>query len=746
MPKIVLVDDEEIRKKFLEAQLNADCPQDDHYDITHVTHWDALKGFFENPFDGGHEAIDLIALDVNFSNLPREQLISQNDSLMEDANIQGFLILEEIRKWEEREKRPPSRIMMFSNKVPTLPENLSDYMVKYKPQTYLFQERSATDIGLVEKIKRLCPAIDKKRIEKWKTNFNIVCGKSRKMYELMCRAEQIAKSDCNVWVAGPTGVGKELMAQFIHRNSRRANDFWALLDNLVKELWQLRNLGADIFGDKTEFTAKAEIELTRAIPGLLFPHHSLVKLTQLERREKQAELEMNYGRELEMLEELEQGVDNLANSFKNTLLNHIEVPEELWKKYLKQVEDNFPNAPRQQGLVHLICREVFKLWRQSPLFGFKAFNCAELSTEPNSLFAKLFGVPVGAFTSVEPRPGIIKSTSYVHGTLFLDEIGDLKDNPQAQGALLRVLQEGELVRAQASTVEKVNIRVIAATNKDIYQLINKNEFRHDLFTRLAQAYIEIPSLAERREDIPELIDCLFDKKVQASPEIPDDMEFDPLAISYLANENWEWYGNIRELKNVIDRAVELAYEEGEHKIQIDHLSRTLDPLRDIHPVRKESPTDSTTPLPPFGKGEVGEFLIVWAGSEAPPKLSNGVHPQEDSNLQERRTGEDTNQMFFDKLSEYVETLTGNADEMKTQFKVLPEQIEELFIKQAVRKFIGAKGPKERGLYAFVGDQLGIDRRTASDEKGKWRPKIDHIYKTVLQEEGLKSSTLAKTAS
>jgi hypothetical protein len=103
-------------------------------------------------------------------------------------------------------------------------------------------------------------------------------------------------------------------------------------------------------------------------------------------------------------------------------------------------------------------------------------------------------------------------------------------------------------------------------------------------------------------------------------------------------------------------------------------------------------------------------------------------------------------MFFDKLSEYVETLTGNADEMKTQFKVLPEQIEELFIKQAVRKFIGAKGPKERGLYAFVGDQLGIDRRTASDEKGKWRPKIDHIYKTVLQEEGLKSSTLAKTAS
>ncbi|HIE29168.1 TPA: hypothetical protein EYP66_18000, partial [Candidatus Poribacteria bacterium] len=393
MPQIVLVDDEKIRRDFLDEQLNADCPQEDLYKVAHVTHWAELEDLF-NPFsEVGHEAIDLIALDVNFSKLPRKQLLRQPDGQKDDANIQGFLILEKIREWEEREGHPPSRVMMFSDKVPTLPENLSDYMVKYKSQTYLFQERSATDIRLVEKIRRLCPAIDKKRIEKWKTMFNIVCGNSRKMYELMCRAEQIAKSDCNVWIAGPTGVGKELVALFIHRNSKRANDFWALLENLVEELWQLRNLGADIFGDKTEFTAKAEIELTRAIPGLPFPYHSLVKLNQAERREKLAELEMNYGRELEMLKELEQGVDNLANSFENTLQKQIEVPQELWQKYLKQVQDRFPNAPRQQGLVHLICREVFKLWRQSPLFGFKAFNCAELSTDPNSLLGKLFGVP-----------------------------------------------------------------------------------------------------------------------------------------------------------------------------------------------------------------------------------------------------------------------------------------------------------------------------------------------------------------
>jgi hypothetical protein len=401
-----------------------------------------LKQWFENPFDGGHEAIDLIALDVNFSNLPREQLLCQNDRPVEDAYIQGFLILEEIRKWEEREKRPPGRIMMFSNKVPTLPENLSDYMVKYKPQTYLFQERSATDIGLVEKIKRLCPAIDTNRVDEWKTMFNIVCGKSRKMYELMCRAEQIAKSNCNIWISGPTGVGKELMAQFIHRNSRRAKDFWALLENLVEELWQLRGLGPDIFGKNATFPSKVEIELTRAIPGLSFPDERLRKLTQTELAAKRAELEMDYyGRELQMREEMEHAVDKLAESFRETLQQHFQnVPDLLWQNYLSQVQDKFPNAPRQQGLVHLICREVFKLWRQSPLFGFKAFNCAELSTEPNSLLAKLFGVPVGAFTSVEPRPGIIKSTSYVHGTLFLDEIGDLKDNPQAQGALLRVLQ------------------------------------------------------------------------------------------------------------------------------------------------------------------------------------------------------------------------------------------------------------------------------------------------------------------
>jgi len=680
MPQIILVDDEEIRKDFLEKQLNADCPQDDPYNITHVTHWADLKDFFNNPFDGGHEAIDLIALDINFSKLPSKLLVRQTDSPRDDANIQGFLILEKIREWEEERECPPSRIMMFSNKVPTLPENLSDYMVKYKPQTYLFQEKSATDVGLVKKIQRLCPAIDNNRIEEWKTKFNIVCGKSRKMYEQMCRAEQIAKSDCNVWIAGDTGVGKELMAQLIHRNSKRANDIWALLENLVEELVQLRDLGADIFGARiTGFTEKVDIELPRAIPGI-HPYSSLSR----KKREDIEAFDQDFGH-----------LNHIIDTFDGYDYNN--------HKLISKINQLFTNS-YHRNLVAFICEEVLKLWQQdSGTFGFRAFNCAELSTDPNSLFGKLFGVPTGAFTGVEPRPGIIKSTSYVHGTLFLDEIGDLKDNPQAQGALLRVLQEGELVRAQASTVEKVNVRVIAATNKDIYQLINRNEFRHDLFTRLAQTYIEIPSLTERREDIPELIDWLFEKNVEASPEIPNDMQFDPIAKSFLANENWEWHGNIRDLKNVIDRAVELAYEEGEHKIQIDHLSRTIEPLRDIH-------------------------------------------PQMDSNLQKRRTGEDTNRMFLDKLDEYVETIfsTGGADEIKTQLKVLPEQIEELFIKQAVRKFIGAKGPKERGLLSHVADHLGIDRRTAADPNGKWRPKIDRIYQTVLQEEGLTSSNVAPT--
>ena len=714
MPQIVLVDDEKIRRDFLEERLNADCPQEDLYKIAYATHWAKLEELF-NPFEVGHGEIDLIALDVNFSKLPPGQLLRQTDSPKDDANIQGFLILEKIREWEEKEEHPPSRVMMFSNKVPTLPENLSDYMVKYKSQTYLFQERSATDIRLVEKIRRLCPAIDKKHIKEWKTEFNIVCGNSRKMYELMCRAEQIAKSDCNVWIAGPTGVGKELMAQLIHRKSKRANDFWALLENLVKELWQLRNLGADIFGDKTEFTAKAEIELTRAIPGLPFPYHRLVRLNKVEREERLIELEMNYGREFEMLKELDQEVDKLADSFEKTLRKHIEVPQELWQEYLKQVQESFPNAPRQQGLVHLICREVFKLWCQTPFFGFRAFNCAELSTDPNALFSKLFGVPTGAFTEVQPRPGIIKSTSYAHGTLSLDEIGDLKDNPPAQGALLRVLQEKELVRAQASTVEKVNVRVIAATNKKINHLINKGEFRHDLFTRLAQAYIELPSMKERREDIHELIDWLFKKKVEASPEIPDDMEFDQIAKSYLASESWEWHGNIRDLKNVIDRAVELAYEEGDHKIQIDHLSRTLEPLRDINP-----PTDN-------------DLQVEQRAEES--------HPPTWSEILSSGTIKDMNQMFSDELAEYVEALfsNGNLDEIKTQFKMLPEQFEELFIKQPVRKFVQANGLKERGLFSYVADHLGIDRRTAADPNGKWRTKIKRIHKTILQEGGLTSS-------
>lgn len=691
MPKIIVVDDEEQRPSFLKRELGkVDCPRDP-YQVEHVTHWDALQAIFDAPFDGGHAEIDLIVLDVDFSGFEEDKLVRRTPSKQDDDKIQGWLILEKIREWEGEEH---CRAMMVSSKVDTIPADLEDYIAKYKPETYLYQESGESDRGLVKKIQFLCPAIDEQKIHEWKTNFGIVCGRSRNLYELMCRAEQIAQSDCNVWIDGEPGVGKELMAKFIHCQSPRAKKFWPLLENLVAELVQLRGLGADIFGKNTKFADKVELELSRAIPGLQFPDSRLRQMNKMERDERRADLEMNYGRMVKMREELDEDVDKLATSFRQTLHNHFEkgVPKDLWSAYVSQVENGFRNAPRQQGLVYLICREVFNLWRKSDLFGFRAFNCAELSTEPNSLLSKLFGVPAGAFTGVDMRPGIIKSTSYVRGTLFLDEIGDLKDNPPAQGALLRVLQEGELVRAQASTVETVNVRVVAATNKVIRELVKNVEFRHDLFTRIVQAYIKIPSLEERRADMSELVDWLFDKKIEDSPDI-EGMEFDPIAKSYLINDKtYQWHGNIRDLKNVIDRAVEVAFLEEDHKIRIDHLTRTLN--------------------------------ILW---DVQPPAANALQSTRDANT-----------AFLDELEKYVETfnLSGAPSEKESKLKELRENAEGLFIKRAVREFVKVKQRQERGLYTDVGKSLGIDRKTASDKKGRWRELIDKAYQAVLQEEGI----------
>jgi transcriptional regulator with GAF, ATPase, and Fis domain len=176
-------------------------------------------------------------------------------------------------------------------------------------------------------------------------------------------------------------------------------------------------------------------------------------------------------------------------------------------------------------------------------------NCAALP--PNLIESELFGHVKGAFTgATSERVGRFQLAD--QGTLFLDEIGEL--DPELQAKLLRVLQEGEFERIGSSETMKVDVRVIAATNRDLRKAMDEKAFRSDLYYRLAVFPIEVPPLRLRRDDIPLLVwhviakrQGRLDKTVDAVPKSVMD-----------AFVEYDWPGNVRELENVIERAMILS--------------------------------------------------------------------------------------------------------------------------------------------------------------------------------------------
>jgi two-component system, NtrC family, response regulator HydG len=174
---------------------------------------------------------------------------------------------------------------------------------------------------------------------------------------------------------------------------------------------------------------------------------------------------------------------------------------------------------------------------------FVAMNCAALNE--NLLDDEMFGHEDGAYTGAKgQRKGRFE---YAHGgTLFLDEIGDMPLSLQAK--LLRVLENGEVVRIGANAPVTVDVRVIAATNKDIQKEVEASRFRQDLYFRLKVGTIRLPTLRERREDIPQLgshfIKELAKKHGKPVPKVA--------AAVWKAFENYDWPGNVRELKNLLD--------------------------------------------------------------------------------------------------------------------------------------------------------------------------------------------------
>lgn len=178
-----------------------------------------------------------------------------------------------------------------------------------------------------------------------------------------------------------------------------------------------------------------------------------------------------------------------------------------------------------------------------------AVNCAAIPSE--LIESELFGHVKGAFTSaVKDRAGKFEAAN--KGTLFLDEIGDM--SLAAQSKVLRALQENRISRVGSDKSISVDVRVLAATNKNLKEEIEQGRFREDLYHRLAVVEIRVPSLNERREDIPELI-RYFSRQI-AEQQGGAAKEFEQDALDLLVE--MDWTGNIRELRNVVERLLILG--------------------------------------------------------------------------------------------------------------------------------------------------------------------------------------------
>jgi transcriptional regulator with GAF, ATPase, and Fis domain len=235
---------------------------------------------------------------------------------------------------------------------------------------------------------------------------------------------------------------------------------------------------------------------------------------------------------------------------------------------------------------------------------FVAINCAAL---PDQLLeSELFGYERGAFTgAVAAKPGRIEQAN--GGVLFLDEVGEMA--PAVQAKLLRVLEEREFQRLGSTRVSRADIRVVAATNRDLHKAIERGEFREDLYYRLGVFEIDLPPLRDRPDDILELADE-FLKEIGSTVGRP------PTGISDDARAQlraYAWPGNVRELRNAVERAVILA-DGG--SIEVEHLPLTA-PRRTAATPPSDAPLGSG-PLPAGGidLADIERALVVKALAQA----------------------------------------------------------------------------------------------------------------------------------
>ena len=232
---------------------------------------------------------------------------------------------------------------------------------------------------------------------------------------------------------------------------------------------------------------------------------------------------------------------------------------------------------------------------------FVQVNCAAIREE--LIESELFGHEKGSFTGATEKQ-IGKFEQADKGTIFLDEVGDM--SPKTQAKVLRVLQEGEVERLGSARTIKVDVRVIAATNKDLEAEIEKGTFREDLYFRLSVIPIKVPPLRERREDIPALVRHFADLFGRENNRRPQ--RFTPAALEFMQKARWK--GNVRELRNTVERL--LIMTPGD-TIDVDDLRDVVRP--DVKPaVQSESPAAAANHASPntlreFKESAERKFLV-----------------------------------------------------------------------------------------------------------------------------------------
>ncbi|MFC1591188.1 sigma-54-dependent transcriptional regulator [Thermodesulfobacteriota bacterium] len=242
----------------------------------------------------------------------------------------------------------------------------------------------------------------------------------------------------------------------------------------------------------------------------------------------------------------------------------------------------------------LLARAIHRASRRASAT-FTPVNMAAIT--PNLFDAEFFGHTKGAFTGAEKeRTGYLEVSN--RGTLFLDEIGTLSH--ELQGKLLRALQEQEFYKVGSSTPRRTDVRFVAATNADLERLMRDGSFRKDLYYRIKGAWLHLPALRERKEDLPVLVQAFLDECTTGKSNLAVAKEALDLLTAF------DWPGNVRELKSIVQSAVNLA---GGGTIKPDHLPENIRKLKKA--ARRKAAAVNQTSIRPLAEIEKEHILRMY---------------------------------------------------------------------------------------------------------------------------------------